>query len=142
MARSGVLDASATTSTGSLTVRVVATTGFAMSIAQWFIVTNTYNHNGPYNWSVQVQFDSNDGLCKVRYGDGGNTIDIPYETDRWVKIQSLDASIGNRNESTEHSSRCIVAVTLKFGNYLEDTGRTRFITDRLERSARNRRHHG
>jgi hypothetical protein len=45
--------------------------------------------------------------------------------------------MGNRNESTEHSSGCIVSVALKFGNNLEDTGRTRFIPDRLERSTRN-----
>ncbi len=39
-------------------------------------------------WSVQMQFDSNDGLLKVFHGDGINTIDVPYETDRWVKIQT------------------------------------------------------
>ena len=36
-----------------------------------------------------MQFDSNDGLCKVLHGDGANSISVPYETDRWVKIQTI-----------------------------------------------------
>ena len=56
----------------------------------YFILLNTYNDGGPYNWSVQMQFDSNDGgLLKVFHGDGLNTIDVPYETDKWVKIQVI-----------------------------------------------------
>jgi len=55
----------------------------------YFVLLNTYNHNGPYHWSVQLQFDSNDGLCKVFHGDGTDRIAIPFETDRWVKIQTI-----------------------------------------------------
>ena len=55
----------------------------------YFVLLNTYNTLGPYNWSVQVQLDSNDGLLKVFHGDGVNTIDVPYVTDRWVKIQTV-----------------------------------------------------
>ena len=40
-------------------------------------------------WSIQMQFDSNDGMLKVYYGNGLNTINIPYDTDRWVKIQAV-----------------------------------------------------
>ncbi len=53
----------------------------------YFVLLNTYNSGGPYDRSVQMQFDSNDGLCKVWQGDGSNTIAVPYDTDRWVKIQ-------------------------------------------------------
>ncbi|MHC5115208.1 MAG: thrombospondin type 3 repeat-containing protein, partial [Planctomycetota bacterium] len=55
----------------------------------YFMLLNTYNDSGPYNWSVQAQFDSNDGMLKVYYGNGMDTVDVPYETDRWVKIQSI-----------------------------------------------------
>ena len=53
----------------------------------FFNLLNTYNDGGPYNWSVQMQFDSNNGMLKVFHGDGTNTIDVPYDTDRWVEIQ-------------------------------------------------------
>ena len=53
----------------------------------YFLLLNTYNDGGPYNWSVQYVFDSNDGMLKVCYGDGHNTIDVPYITERWVKLQ-------------------------------------------------------
>ena len=56
----------------------------------YFILLNTYADGGPHDedhWSVQMQFDSNDGMCKVFHGDGTDTVAIPYETDRWAKIQ-------------------------------------------------------
>jgi len=52
---------------------------------------NTYEPGQPHDpehWSVQIQFDPTDGMCKVFHGDGLNTINVPYETDRWVKIQA------------------------------------------------------
>ncbi|MDY7110129.1 MAG: hypothetical protein SYC29_15970 [Planctomycetota bacterium] len=55
----------------------------------YFLLLNTYNDGGPYHWSVQMQFDSNDGMLKVYHGDGTNTIDLPYQTDRWVRMQAL-----------------------------------------------------
>jgi hypothetical protein len=36
-----------------------------------------------------MQFDSNDGMLKVYYGNGLNTVDVPYETERWVKLQTV-----------------------------------------------------
>ncbi|HUU95957.1 MAG TPA: hypothetical protein VM487_09455 [Phycisphaerae bacterium] len=54
----------------------------------YFLLLNTYNDGGPYNWSVQFVFDSNDGMLKVSYGDGHSTIDLPYVTDQWVKIHA------------------------------------------------------
>jgi len=57
----------------------------------YFVMLNTYEDGTPHeedHWSVQMQFDPNDGLLKVYHGDGLNTIDVPYETDRWVKIQA------------------------------------------------------
>ena len=54
-----------------------------------FILLNTYNHGGPYNWSADLQFDSVSGLMKVYHGAGADTVDVPYDTDRWVKIELI-----------------------------------------------------
>ena len=53
----------------------------------YFNILNTYNDAGPYHWSVQIQADPRDGMLKVFHGDDINTIDVPYITDQWVKIQ-------------------------------------------------------
>jgi hypothetical protein len=53
----------------------------------YFILLNTYQDGGPYNWSTRLQFDSNDGMLKVYDGDHNFAGAIPYDTDRWVKIQ-------------------------------------------------------
>jgi hypothetical protein len=55
----------------------------------YFNILNTYNDNGPYDWSVQIQIDSNDGMLKVFHGQGTDRISVPFETDRWVKIQTV-----------------------------------------------------
>jgi hypothetical protein len=58
----------------------------------YYILMNSYHDGEPYNgseWSVQVQFDSNDGMAKFFHGQGLNTISIPLVKDRWVKIQSI-----------------------------------------------------
>jgi hypothetical protein len=58
----------------------------------YFIMLNAYTDDGPWEpeaWSCQLQFDSNDGMLKVYYGDGLNTVNVPYETDRWVEIQAV-----------------------------------------------------
>jgi hypothetical protein len=60
----------------------------------YFVLMNTYVDGGPHaesDWSVQMQFDSNDGMLKVYYGNGLDTVAVPYDTDRWVEIQvSID----------------------------------------------------
>ena len=58
-------------------------------VGSYFVLLNTYNDGGPYNWSVQMQFDSTDGMLKVYHGDGTNTINVPYDTERWVKIEAI-----------------------------------------------------
>lgn len=55
----------------------------------FFVIMNTYADGGPHeepNWSVQMNFDSNDGMLKVYYGNGMNTVDVPYVPDAWVEI--------------------------------------------------------
>jgi len=56
----------------------------------YFILLNTYVDGGPHeesDWSVQMDFDSNDGMLKVYYGDGLNTVDVPYIPDEWVELR-------------------------------------------------------
>jgi len=55
----------------------------------YFVLLNTYPASDPFDWSVQVQFDGRDQMMKVFHGDGTNTIDVPYATDRWVKIEAI-----------------------------------------------------
>ncbi len=57
----------------------------------YFVLMNTYNPDAPASsdFSVQIQTDSNDGLFKVFHGDGNDRISVPYDSDRWVKIQVI-----------------------------------------------------
>ncbi|MBU0639554.1 MAG: hypothetical protein KKB50_11870 [Planctomycetes bacterium] len=56
----------------------------------YIVMMNTYVDGGPHeeqDWSIQMNFDSNDGMLKVYYGNGLNTVDVPYIPDEWVKVQ-------------------------------------------------------
>jgi hypothetical protein len=55
----------------------------------FFLLLDTYNHGGPYHWSAALGADSGEQVIRVHHGDGTNTIDVPYETDRWVPIQII-----------------------------------------------------
>jgi hypothetical protein len=55
----------------------------------YFVLLNAYQDGGPYNWSVQMGFDSNSGNLFAFNGNGLNTVQVPYETDRWKKIQII-----------------------------------------------------
>jgi len=55
----------------------------------YLILLNAYADGGPHeesDWSVQMNFDSNDGMLKVYHGDGLNTVDVPYIPDEWIEI--------------------------------------------------------
>jgi hypothetical protein len=55
----------------------------------YLILLNTYADGGPHeesDWSVQMNFDSNDGMLKVYHGDRLNTVDVPYIPDEWIEI--------------------------------------------------------
>ena len=73
-------------------------TGFANNRAgplagSYVNLMNTYRDGGPHeagHWSVQLQFDArNGGQLRAYHGDGLNTINVPFQRDRWVKIQSI-----------------------------------------------------
>ncbi len=55
----------------------------------YLVMMNTYADGGPHeesHWSLQMNFDSNDGMLKVYYGNGLNTVDVPYVPDEWIEI--------------------------------------------------------
>ena len=59
---------------------------------QYFILLNTYNHGGPYNWSVQLRFNSTTGMMNVMEGSGS----APIVNDQWTKVEfhiSLDDNL-------------------------------------------------
>ncbi len=59
----------------------------------YFILLNTYNDGGPYNWSVQVNFD---GATNMVVNDGNAGGSLPLIRDRWVEIRvqiDLDSDI-------------------------------------------------
>lgn len=64
-----------------------------MSGTSYFIMMNQYDDSGsPWNWSVEVQFDSVSGLM---IDDGSSGAVQPYIADQWVEIRveiDLDAN--------------------------------------------------
>ena len=58
----------------------------------YIVMMSTYTPGGTHNpqdWAVQIQFDSNDGMLKAFYGNGTNTVAVPYVTDQWVPVRIL-----------------------------------------------------
>ncbi len=58
----------------------------------YVVMLNRYDDGGPHNapdFSVQVGFDSNSGMVEAFHGAGLNTINVPYQDDRWVKFQVI-----------------------------------------------------
>lgn len=50
----------------------------------YFIMLNTYNHGGPYNWSVQVNFNGGTDTVTNEGLTGGS---LPILYDQWVEIR-------------------------------------------------------
>ena len=64
----------------------------SFSGTSYFIMQNTYNDGGPYNWSVQVQIDSASNQL-ISDNDGAT---LPLIRDQWVEIRieiDLDADV-------------------------------------------------
>jgi len=53
----------------------------------YFIILDTYNHGGPYNWAVQLRMSAADGVIENQGGSqvpGGGTAALL--TDQWVEV--------------------------------------------------------
>jgi hypothetical protein len=55
----------------------------------FFNVFNTYSDGGTQELSTSIRFDPGSGNAHVLHGDASNSIVVPYDTDRWVKIQQV-----------------------------------------------------
>jgi hypothetical protein len=59
-----------------------------MSGVTYFIMLNTYAYpSGPYFWSVQMGFDSSDGLIKADCGSSNQVANVRYLTGQWAEIR-------------------------------------------------------
>jgi hypothetical protein len=63
------------------------------TLFQHFLLQNTYNHGGPYSWSVQIWF-ADDGLVHGNFGAWNDTPGPAYKIDEWVKI-TVDIDLDN-----------------------------------------------
>ena len=52
----------------------------------YFIMQNTYNDLGPYNWSVQLDFKEN-GTLVADCGGDPNNVSMPYVQGEWAEIR-------------------------------------------------------
>jgi hypothetical protein len=52
----------------------------------YFLIQNRYNDGGPYNWSVQVGFNSTDGLIHADVGGSGGYT-LPFDSGVWREIR-------------------------------------------------------
>lgn len=62
----------------------------------YFIVNNIYNHGGPYQWAIQMQFDTATGRVLDDYRTE-NAVNIAY--DRWAEIR-FDIDLDANTQST------------------------------------------
>jgi len=66
--------------------------GTGQFAGSYFVMMNAYEDGGPHeaeDWSVQMQFDSNDGMLKVYDGNGTTTVQVPYVPDQWKRIRVI-----------------------------------------------------
>ena len=61
---------------------------------QYFIMLNTYNHGGPYDWSLQLHFNSATGMLIVENGGTGTT---PILTNQWIEIK-IEIDLGGNTQ--------------------------------------------
>jgi hypothetical protein len=67
----------------------VTTTGFTYSTASdsFFLIQNEYNHNGPYNWSLQLHFQGATGMYVADWASTSSYTG-PYIPDQWVEVRA------------------------------------------------------
>ena len=61
-------------------------TGAGSPQGSYFIVLNTYNDNGPYNWSTELRFTTNGDIIDNYGSPAGQTVG-QWMPDQWVEIR-------------------------------------------------------
>lgn len=84
-----------------------------------FILLNQYNNAGPYQWSVQLQFDSTSGLVFDNLETNTNTPSIgsaqlPIIRDTWVPLR-VEFNITANTQSSFYNNTLIYTGTWKRG---------------------------
>lgn len=74
----------------------------AFTGSSYFIMLNTYNHTGPYDWSVQIHFDAATNTVTDDYGSAGavaftrgvwHDLTIEIDLDNDTKVSKLNGTI-------------------------------------------------
>lgn len=93
--------------------------------SSYFIMLNTYNHGGPYNWSVQLHFD---GDTNTATDDNGTATPVAFARDTWMDFRvdidldndsrtvSLDGNVVSTGSWTGGSGALNVGAIDLFGN--------------------------
>jgi hypothetical protein len=71
--------------------------------ATYFILLNTYKDAGPYDWSVQTEYDLTAGTITPSIGDTGSNTRIVY--DRWIEIRLVIDLTANTFEESYNGIR-------------------------------------
>ena len=69
----------------------------------YFILLNAYRDAGPYDWSVQTEYDLTAGTVTPSIGDTGSNAKIVY--DQWVEIRFIIDLTANTFEESYHGVR-------------------------------------
>ncbi|MCB9915243.1 MAG: hypothetical protein H6828_08850 [Planctomycetes bacterium] len=80
---------------GHWTLRAKVYTPSSFVGRAYFLVLNYYVDGGPYQWSVQVAFDGDQGVLEANCGAGTPTT-LPLVLDQWVELRcdvDLDADL-------------------------------------------------
>jgi hypothetical protein len=60
----------------------------------YFLLLNTYNDGGPYNWSLQVQFDSTTNTVISEF----DALSLPIIRERWVQLRDeIDLTLNTQS---------------------------------------------
>ena len=110
--------------------------GTGQFAGSYFNILNTYEDEGEQDWSVQMNFDSNDGMLKVYYGNGLNTVDVPYIPDEWIEI-SIKIDLEDDWTQIYYDDELITEYSWTGGVLGAGTGRSRHRRRQYVRQWRN-----
>ena len=71
----------------------------------YFILLNTYQDSGPYDWSAQTEFDMTAGTITPVTGGTGSTAKIVY--DQWVQIRLVVDLTANTFEESYNGTKIV-----------------------------------
>jgi len=74
----------------------------------YFILLNTYNDFGPYNWSIQVRFDAGTNFAQsIAYSGSSDGNAVPLVRGQWVEIRD-EIDFDNDTQSFYYNNQLVV----------------------------------